>query len=167
MSNFHTIMVIVLAILMVILLSYQTSDLQRSPNYYYRYIALLSFEGACFMAFSFVFLRYFSMLHWIQSFLAQHTLQDLHQILIQAMPGHSKTCVCCAANCIVFSYCKLHSLIILKPFFKSITLLHYPLHFLSSQTISFSCRKFDIFAKGRDSQRFLSTTFVVIFNCLS
>ena len=56
--------------------------LQRSPTYYYRYIVLLSFRGACFMALSFVFLRYFSMLHWIECFLAQHTLQDLHRILI-------------------------------------------------------------------------------------
>ena len=75
-------MAIVLAILMVILLSYLPTDLQRSPTYYYRYIALLPFRGACFMALSFVFLRYFSMLHWIGCFLAQHTLQDLHRILI-------------------------------------------------------------------------------------
>ena len=30
----------------VILLSYLPSDLQRSPTYYYRYIALLSFRGS-------------------------------------------------------------------------------------------------------------------------
>ena len=51
--------------LMIILLSYQPSDLQRSPTYYYRYIALLSFRDACFMAIAFIFLRYFGMLHWI------------------------------------------------------------------------------------------------------
>ena len=78
----YAILVIILANLMVILLSYLPSDLQRSSTYYYRYIALLSFRGACFMALSFVFLRYFSMLHWIQCFLAQHILQDLHQIFI-------------------------------------------------------------------------------------
>ena len=71
-----------LAILIVILFSYLSSDIQRSPTYYYRYISLLSFRGTCFMALSFVFLRYFSMLHWIECFLAQHTLQDLHRILI-------------------------------------------------------------------------------------
>ena len=70
------IMVIILAILMVILLSYKPSDLQMSPTYYYRYIALLSFRGACFMALP----LYFSMLHWIECFLAQHTMQDLHAI---------------------------------------------------------------------------------------
>ena len=86
------------------------------------------FRGACFMAFSLVFSIYFSMLHLIECFLAQHTLQDLHQILIEAIPGCSKTCVCCAANCIDFSYCKLHSLIILYPLYP----LHYNLHFLSS-----------------------------------
>ena len=37
------------------------------------------------MALSFVLLRYFSMLHWTECFLAQHTLQDLHWILIQAI----------------------------------------------------------------------------------
>ena len=37
------------------------------------------------MTLSFVFLRYFSMLHWTVCFLAQHTLQDLHWILIQAV----------------------------------------------------------------------------------
>ena len=56
-------MVIALAILMVILLGYLPSDLQRSPTDYYKYIALLSFRGA------FVFLRYFCMLHWIECFL--------------------------------------------------------------------------------------------------
>ena len=45
MSNFYTIMVIILAILMVILLSYLPSDLQRSSTYYFRYIALPSFRG--------------------------------------------------------------------------------------------------------------------------
>ena len=63
------------------------------------------FRGSSFMAFSLVFPIYFSMLHLIECFLAQHTLQDLHQILIEAIPGCSKTCVCCAANCIDFSYC--------------------------------------------------------------
>ena len=74
-------MIIVLAILMAIL-SDLPSDLQRSPTYYYRYNALLSLTGACFMALFFVFLRYFSMLHWIECFWAQHILQDLHWILI-------------------------------------------------------------------------------------
>ena len=45
MSNFYTIMVIILAILMFILLSYLPSDLQRSPTYYYSYIVLPSFRG--------------------------------------------------------------------------------------------------------------------------
>ena len=74
-------MIIVLAILMVIL-SDLPSDLQRSPTYYYRYNTLLSFTGACFIALFFIFLRYFSMLHWIECFLAQHTLQDLRWILL-------------------------------------------------------------------------------------
>ena len=39
------------------------------------------------------------------------------------VPGCSKTRVCCAANCIDFSYSKLHSLIILNPFFIPITLV--------------------------------------------
>ena len=59
----------------IVIVSYLPSDIQRSPTYYYRYItyyyryiALLSFRGACFMALSFVFLRYFSMLHWIGCF---------------------------------------------------------------------------------------------------
>ena len=39
------------------------------------------------------------------------------------VPGCSKTCVCCAANCIDFSYGKLHSCIILNPFFIPITLV--------------------------------------------
>ena len=66
------------------------------------------------MALSLVLLRYFSMLHWTGCLLAQHTLQDLHWILIQAyILGCNKTHVCCAANCIDFSYSKLHSLIIL------------------------------------------------------
>ena len=38
-------MVIILAILMVILLNNLASELQRSPTYYYRYIALLSLRG--------------------------------------------------------------------------------------------------------------------------
>ena len=38
------------------------------------------------MALSFVFLRCFSVLHWIECFLAQHTLQDLHRILM-SLPG--------------------------------------------------------------------------------
>ena len=79
---FYTIMVIILAILIILLLSYQPSDLQRPPTYYYRYIALLSFRGSCLIALSFVFLRYFSMLNWVECSLAQHTLQDLHRILI-------------------------------------------------------------------------------------
>ena len=61
---------------------YLPSDLQRSPTYYYGYMALMSSRGACSMALSFIFLRYFSMFHWIEYFLAQHTLQDLHRILI-------------------------------------------------------------------------------------
>ena len=44
-AQFKTIMVIILAILMVNLLSYQPSDLQRSSTFYYTYIALLSFRG--------------------------------------------------------------------------------------------------------------------------
>ena len=71
-----------LAILTVIFLGYLPSDLQRSPTHYYKYIALLSFRGACFMALFFVFLRFFTMLDWIGSFLPQNTLQDLQQILI-------------------------------------------------------------------------------------
>ena len=43
--QFLHVMVIILALLMVILLSYIPSELQRSPTYYYRYIALLSFRG--------------------------------------------------------------------------------------------------------------------------
>ena len=39
------------------------------------------------------------------------------------VPGCSKTRVCCAANCIDFSYSQLHSLIILNPFFIPITLV--------------------------------------------
>ena len=69
-------------ILMVILFSFLPSDLKRSPTYCYRYIALLSFRGACFMTLSFIFLRYFSVLHWIECFLAQHTLKNLHRIII-------------------------------------------------------------------------------------
>ena len=45
MSNFHTIIVIILSILMVILLSYLIIDLQRSSTYCYRYTAILSFRG--------------------------------------------------------------------------------------------------------------------------
>ena len=45
MSNFYTILVIILSILMVILLSYLVSDLQRSSTYCYRYTAILSFRG--------------------------------------------------------------------------------------------------------------------------
>ena len=40
------------------------------------------------------------------------------------IPGCSKTHACCAANCIDFSYSILHSLIILNPFFISITLTY-------------------------------------------
>ena len=64
-------MIIILAILMVIL-SDLPSDFERSCTYYYRYNALMSFTGGCFMALLFIFLRYFSMLHWIECFLAQH-----------------------------------------------------------------------------------------------
>ena len=45
MSNFHTIMVIILSILMVILLSYLISEIQRPSTYCYRYTAILSFRG--------------------------------------------------------------------------------------------------------------------------
>ena len=44
MSNFDTIMVIILSILMVILLSHLISDLQRASTYCYRYTAILSFR---------------------------------------------------------------------------------------------------------------------------
>ena len=37
------------------------------------------------MSLSLVLLRYFSMLPWTGCFLAQHILQDLHWILIQAI----------------------------------------------------------------------------------
>ena len=40
----------ILAILMVILLIYLPSDLQRSPTYYYRCITLVSFRGLLFIA---------------------------------------------------------------------------------------------------------------------
>ena len=69
------------------------------------------------MTLSLVLLRYFSMLHWTGCFLAQHTLQDLHWILIQAIYlDAAKLHVCCAANCIdlfytvnciVLSFCNL------------------------------------------------------------
>ena len=49
-SNFHTIMVIILSILMVILLSYLISDLHMSSTYYYRYTAILSFRGLILIA---------------------------------------------------------------------------------------------------------------------
>ena len=45
MSNFHTVMVIILSILVIILLSYPISDLQRSSTYCYRCTAILSFRG--------------------------------------------------------------------------------------------------------------------------
>ena len=50
MSNFHTIMVIILSILMIILLSYLISDLQRPSTYYYRYAAILSFRDLILIA---------------------------------------------------------------------------------------------------------------------
>ena len=81
------------------------------------------------MALSFVLLRYFSMLHWIGCFLAQHTLQDLHQILIKAVSEHSKTRVCGAAICIVFHTVNCIVVSFSTP---SLYTLHYNLHFLSS-----------------------------------
>ena len=79
------------------------------------------------MALSVICLRYFSMLYWIECFLAQHTLQDLHRILIQFVPGNSKTRVCCVAICMVFSYCKLLSLIILNHL---ILYIHYTIPYI-------------------------------------
>ena len=74
------------------------------------------------MALSFVFLKYFSCYIWLSAFLAQYTLHDLHQILIKAIPGCSKPRVSYAANCNVFSCCKLHSLLVFNPFFIYVTL---------------------------------------------
>ena len=76
------------------------------------------------------------MLHWTERFLAQHTLQDPYRILIEAMDlDAAKLMFAVLANCIDFSYSKLHSLIILNPFI--ISTIHYNLHILSSKTISF------------------------------
>ena len=122
-SNFYTIMVIVLAIKwLFFLISYLPSHLQRSPTYYYWYIALLSVRGACYIwHFPWSFFQYVT-LDWVllgTAYLAVSPL-DSHTSYV---PGCSKTHVCCAANCIDFSHSKLHSIIILKPFFIPITLV--------------------------------------------
>ena len=98
-SNFHTFMVIILSVLMVILLSCLISDLQRSSTYCYRYTAIQSFteprkgHKTVFLAFFILFPQdyHITTTHYHKLTTHYHKLESRSQKLARFFPQDSKS----------------------------------------------------------------------------